>query len=32
MQSHTRQSLDITNFRYDVNASGLVDENDVSLT
>jgi hypothetical protein len=32
MQSHTRQAVDITNFRYDVNASGLVDGNDVSLT
>jgi len=32
VQSHTRQSLNITNFRYDVNASGLIDGNDVSLT
>jgi hypothetical protein len=32
MQSHTRQAVDITNFRYDMNATGNIDGNDVSLT
>lgn len=31
VQSHTRQSVNSTNFRLDVNASGRVDGNDVSL-
>jgi hypothetical protein len=31
-QSHTRQSISGTNFRYDVNATGRIDGNDVSIT
>jgi hypothetical protein len=32
VQSHTRQSVNNMNFRYDVNTSGLIDGNDVSIT
>jgi hypothetical protein len=32
VQSHTRQSVSSTTFRYDVNATGGIDGNDVSLT
>jgi uncharacterized protein (TIGR02597 family) len=32
VQGHTRQSLNITNFRYDVNITGSIDGNDVSAT
>jgi hypothetical protein len=32
VQSHTRQSLSATNFRYDVNTTGGIDGNDVSVT
>ena len=31
-QSHMRQSVNNTNFRYDVNVSGLIDSGDVFLT
>jgi len=31
-QSHTRQTTDNTNFRYDVDVSGKIDGNDVSTT
>jgi hypothetical protein len=32
VQSHTRQPLNSTNFRYDVNVTGAIDGNDVSTT
>jgi len=32
VQSHTRQSVNGANFRYDVNTDGLIDGNDVSAT
>src|SRR5262249_29945439 len=32
VQAHTRQSVDGSNFRFDVNTSGGIDGNDVSLT
>jgi len=32
VQSHTRQAVDTTTFRFDVNTSGLIDGNDVSIT
>jgi hypothetical protein len=32
VQSHTRHSLNSTNFRYDVNINGSIDGNDVSTT
>ena len=32
VQSHMSQSVNDTNFRYDVNASGQIDGNDVSMT
>ena len=32
VQSHTRESLNRTNFKYDLDAGGSIDGNDVSLT
>jgi hypothetical protein len=32
VQSHTRQPVNTTTFRYDVNASGAIDGNDVAIT
>jgi Fibronectin type III domain len=32
VQSHTRQTTDATNYRYDVDVSGRIDGNDVSTT
>jgi hypothetical protein len=32
VQSHTRQSTDGTNYRYDVDVTGRIDGNDVSTT
>jgi hypothetical protein len=32
VQGHTRQAVDTTTFRFDVNTTGLIDGNDVSIT
>jgi hypothetical protein len=32
VQSHTRQAVNATTFRFDVNTTGAIDGNDVSAT